>query len=152
MGLQTGRGRWIQRLYDITAASTFTKFDAVGIAPARTVSLYSGGDDNFLGVALHDSAASLPAGKVVVAIPAGAECTVIADVPTGVAASSASIGQTVGLYAVNGSTSYVTFSYTSDTGRPFTVVSPINSATSTIELVFKPNTGVYGSAFSATLV
>jgi hypothetical protein len=152
MGLTAGRGRWIQRTLDITAASTFTKFDAVGVAAARTVSLYSGGDDNFLGIATHDSSASLPAGKVVVTIPADASCTVIADVPTGVAQSSCSFGQTVGLYAVGGSTSYVTFSYTSDAGRPFTVVGPINSVNSTIELVYKPNTGVYGSAFSATLV
>lgn len=152
MGLIAGRGRWIQRTLDITAASTFTKGDALGVAAARTVSLYSGGDDNFLGIALHDSSASLPSGKVVVAIPADASCTVIADVPTGVAQSSCSFGQTVGLYPVGGSTSYVTFSYTSDAGRPFTVVGPINSAASTIELVYKPNTGVYGSAFSATLV
>lgn len=151
-GLSQGRGDWTQRTYDITAASTFTNGDALGVAGARTVSLYSGGADNFLGIANGNSANSIPSGKIVVSIPTSADCTLIADVPTGVAQSSLSFGQTVGLYAVGGRTSYVTTSYTSDAGRPFTVVSQaINSANSTVELVYKPNTGVYGSAYSAIL-
>jgi hypothetical protein len=148
-GLIPGRGRWLNRTVDITAASTFTNGDALGVAPARTASLYSGGAPNFLGIAQGDSANSVPSGKIVVAISSGPECTLIADVPTGVAASALSFGQSVGLYAVGGRTSYVTTSYTSDTGRPFFVAGPINSANSTIELGFKPNTGVYGSAVSA---
>ena len=151
-GLQAGRGRWMLRTLDITAASTFTLGDALGVAGARTVSLYSGGDDNFLGIARHNSADSLPAGKVVVEIPAGPDCTVICNVPTGVAASSLSFGQTLGLYPTAGSTSYITTSYTSDAGRPLIVVGPLNSANSTIECAFKQNAVVYGSALSATLV
>lgn len=150
MALIPGRGRWVQRTLDITAASTFTAGDALGVAGARTVSLYSGGAANFLGIAAGNSANSLPAGKMVVLIPNGPECTLIADVPTGVAQSALSFGESVGLYAVGGRTSYVTTSYTSDTGRPFFVASQaINSANSTVELGFKPNTGVYGSAVSA---
>lgn len=149
-GLTVGRGRWIQRTLNITAASAFTAGDAVGVAGARTVSLYSGGAANFLGIALGNSANSLPAGQMVVAIPVGPDCTVIANLPTGLAQSAVSFGESVGLYAVGGSTSYVTTSYTSDTGRPFIVASQaINSTNSTIELLFKPNTGVYGSAVSA---
>jgi hypothetical protein len=86
---------------------------------------------------------------MVVSIPTGPDCTLIANLPTGVANSAVSFGQSVGLYAVAGSTSYVTTSYTSDTGRPFFVAGDPNSARSTIELGFKPNTGVYGSAVSA---
>lgn len=149
-GLVPGRGEWVYRTLNITAASTFTNGDALGVAGARTVSLYSGGAANFLGIALGNSANSIPSGKIVVAIANGPECTLIADVPTGVAQSALSFGQSVGLYAVGGSTSYVTTSYTSDTGRPFFVAGEaINSARSTIELGFKPNTGVYGSAVSA---
>ncbi len=149
MPLIPGRGRWVQRTFDITASSTFTAGDAVGLAPARTVSLYSGGAPNFLGIAGGNSANSLPAGKMVVLIPNGPECTLIAQVPTGVAQSSLSMGESVGLYAVGGLTSYVTTSYTSDTGRPFFVASQtVNSANSTVELGFKPNTGFYGSAVS----
>lgn len=150
-GLEAGRGRWLLRTLDITAASTFTKGDALGIAGARTVSLYSGGDDNFLGIARHASADSLPAGKVVVEIPAGPDCTVICNLPTGVAYSSVSFGQTLGLYPVGGSTSYITTSYTSDAGRPLIVVGAPNSANSTIECAIKYNAVVYGSALSATL-
>lgn len=149
-GLVPGRGRWIQRTLNITAASTFTAGDALGVAGARTVSLYSGGAANFLGIAGGNSANSLPAGQMVVIIPNGPECTLIANVPTGVAQSALSFGESVGLYAVGGSTSYVTTSYTSDTGRPFFVASQaVNSTNSTVELGFKPNTGVYGSAASA---
>lgn len=149
-GLVPGRGRWITRTLNLTAASAFTNGDAVGVAGARTVSLYSGGAANFLGIALGNSANSLPAGQLTIAIPNGPECTLIANVPSGVAQSALSFGESVGLYAVGGSTSYVTTSYTSDTGRPFFVASQaVNSANSTVELGFKPNTGVYGSAVSA---
>lgn len=151
-GLQAGRGRWTLRTLDITAASTFTLGDGLGVAGARTISLYSGGDDNFIGIARHNSADSLPAGKVVVEIPADAGCTVVLNVPTGVAASALSFGQTVGIYPVAGSTSYLTTSYTSDAGRPFIIVAPINSANSTIECAIKYNAVVYGSSLSATLV
>lgn len=150
--LNPGRGRWIQRTLDITSASTFLRGDALGVAPARTISVYSGGDDNFLGIATHDSANSLPPGKVVVSIPVGPDCTMICDVPTGVAASAASFGQTLGLYRVAGLTSYITASYTSDAGRPLIAAGPINSTDSTIEVGFKTNAVVYGSALSATLV
>lgn len=149
-GLTPGRGRWVLRTLNITAASTFTHGDALAVAGARTVSLYSGGAANFLGIARGNSANSVPSGKVVVEIPNGPECTLYADVPTGVAQSALSFGESVGLYAVGGSTSYVTTSYTSDTGRPFFVAGQaIDSARSRIELGFKPNTGVYGSAVSA---
>lgn len=149
MPLIPGRGRWVQRTLNITAASAFTAGDAVGLAPARTVSLYSGGAPNFFGIAAGNSANSLPAGQMVVLIPNGPECTLIASVPTGVAQSALSFGESVGLYAVGGSTSFVTTSYTSDAGRPFFVASQtVNSANSTVELGFKPNTGFYGSAVS----
>lgn len=146
-GLTPGRGRWIQRTLPI--ASAFSAGDAVAVAGARTVSVYSGGAANFLGIATGASVDSLPAGSMVVSIPTGPDCTLIANLPTGVANSAVSFGQSVGLYAVAGSTSYVTTSYTSDTGRPFFVAGDPNSARSTIELGFKPNTGVYGSAVSA---
>lgn len=152
LGLIAGRGRWMLRTLPITAASTFSTGDALGVAGARTISIYSGGDDNFLGIARHKSSDSLPAGQVVVEVPAGPDCTVIVNVPTGVAASALSFGETVGLYSVSGSMSYLTTSYTSDAGRPLMIVAPINSAASTIECAFKYNAVVFGSALSATLV
>ena len=152
LGLIAGRGRWLLRTLPITAASTFSTGDAVGVAGARTISIYSGGDDNFLGIARHKSVDSLPAGQVLVEIPAGPDCTVIANVPTGVASSSLSFGHTLGLYSVSWSMSYITTSYTSDAGRPLMVVGVLDSANSTIECAFKTNAVVYGSALSATLV
>jgi len=152
-GLIPAQGRWIQRTWDITAASTFSEGDALGITTLGQVSLYSGGAGNFLGIATHRSADSLPAGKVVFEAPAGAGCTVMVNVPTGVAASALSFGETFGIYAVGGSTSFLTKSYTSTTGRPFTIVGAISlSPTSRIEAAIKYDAVVYGSALSSLLV
>lgn len=152
-GLIPARGRWTQVTWDITAASTFSEGDALGISTLGQVSLYSGGQGNFIGIATHASSASLPAGKVVMEVPAGPGCTVMVNVPTGLAASSFSFGETFGIYAVGGSTSFLTKSYTSTSGRPFTVVgSCVLSPTSRIEAAIKYDAVVYGSALSSLLV
>ncbi len=134
-GIVEGRGDWEFRLYPLTAASVITQGDAVCLAAARTVSLYSGGQAGLLGFAKHDSADSLPAGKVLVAIPKHG-CTAFINVPTGIAISSLSLGETYGLYPVGGSTSFLTTAAYSDASRVVSLVGPIDSATSRIEVNF----------------
>jgi hypothetical protein len=75
MGLIPNRGRWEQELFDTLSTATFKQGSLVKLGAARTVSEYSGGEASFLGIALSNSTASLPAGKVLVAIPTSPSCT-----------------------------------------------------------------------------
>lgn len=135
-GFIEGRGEWEYRLLPLTAASTITQGDAVALSTARTVSLYSGGQAGLLGFIKHDSADSMPAGKCVVAIPKPG-CTAFCDVPTGIAASSLSRGETYGIYASGGNTSFITTAAYSDASRSVVIVGEIaTSPASRIEVTF----------------
>jgi hypothetical protein len=82
---------------------------------------------------MHDSANSLPAGKVVVAIPAEYGCTVQVDLDV-VTASGLSLGESGAIIKKGNFMSY--FSSAGSTvaaGRPLIICSPINSTFSTIE-------------------
>lgn len=135
-GFVEGRGDWEYRLLTLTAASVLTKGTAVALAAARTVSEYSGGQAGLLGFAKHNSANSLPAGKILVAIPKPG-CTAFADVPTGLAASALSLGESYGIYAASGGVvSAVTNAAYSDGSRVVAIVGPIDSTLSRIEVSF----------------
>jgi hypothetical protein len=132
-GLIPGRGPWTYRTYDVLSTATFKKGCAVRLNVDRVVSEYSGGSPGFLGIAMHDSANSLPPGKVVVAIPGDYGCTVQADLDA-VAASGLSIGQSGAIIKKGNFMSY--FSSAGSTvasGQPLIICSPLNSALSTIE-------------------
>ena len=108
----------------------------MALSTARTVSLYSGGQACLLGFIKHDSADSLPAGQCVVAIPKPG-CTAFIDVNTGIAASSLSRGESYGLWATGGNTSFLTTAAYSDASRVVAIVGePIISPTSRIEVTF----------------
>src|SRR5690349_7392 len=96
-GIVPARGNWEQRTLTISSTATFFKGDALRLNGARDLAVYNSVSSQVIGIAMHDSSASLPAGKCVVAIPAP-NCTAFIDVPTGLAASVLSVGQTVGLY------------------------------------------------------
>lgn len=147
-GLIPGRGPWTVRQFNTTSTATYLRNCAVAFsANLGTVSEYSGGASGFLGIALSGSTYSLPAGKVQVAIPNGPECTLFADVPV-IGGSLLTVGATCGIYKVGNLNSWVTMSYTSSAGRPFIIVSPLNSANSTIELAVEYASVTYGSAGS----
>lgn len=149
-GITAGRGDWEYRLLTLTAASVITKGSAVGLAAARTVSEYSGGQAGLLGFILHNSGNSIPAGKGLIGIPKPG-CTAFVDVPTGIAASSLSFGECYGLYQSGGITSFLTTGYTSAASRVVEVVGPIDTATSRIEVSFAVNSAqVY--SFSTTSI
>lgn len=149
-GIREGRGEWRYRRLTVTAASNISQGTAVKLAGARTVSEYSGGEANWLGFLKHASINSLPVGQVIVAVPTNGN-TFFIDVPTGLAASSLSLGETVGLYKVGGVTSYLTTSYTSTTGRILTIVGPCDSATSRIEVEAILADVTFGSSTSAVI-
>lgn len=135
-GFIEARGNWDYRLLDLTAASTLTKGTAVALAGARTVSEYSGGQAGLLGFIKHNSGNSLPAGKAVIAIPRDG-CTAYADVPTGLTASSLSLGEAYGIYAASGGVvSAITTAAYSDASRVVEIVGPIDSTFSRIEVAF----------------
>lgn len=135
-GMIPGRGPWQYRTYDVLSTATFKKGCAVALGTPRTVSEYSGGAPNFLGIAMHDSANSLPPGKVVVAIPGDYGCTVQVDLDV-VTASGLSLGESGGIIKKGNFMSY--FSSAASTvaaGRPLIVASTLNSTFSTIECTF----------------
>lgn len=91
------RGDWTYRLLDSNSTATFVKGSAVALAPDRRVIEYSSVKSAMLGVAMHNSVDSLPPGKVVVAIPNGADCTLMVPMATNLAASALSLGTPVGV-------------------------------------------------------
>lgn len=91
-GLTPARGPWEYRPYTTASAATFVKGCLVSLNPARTLREYASTHSSALGIALNDSANSLPQNIVVVAIPYPG-CTAYADLDTGVARSLLSNGQ-----------------------------------------------------------
>lgn len=145
----SGKG-WKIKSFGI--GSTFTKGDALGLNPARTVRPYLSTDSQFLGVAMHDSISSLPAGQVLVAIPeAGAEATI--DVPAGIGSSSLSFGQVYSISStavVGAQTSYLSLLIGSHFSRLVTIEGPIQISQASRILVSFRQATVVGSSSTLT--
>lgn len=151
IGAIPARGRWRYEEFDTLSTATYRLGSIVKLHGARTVSEYSGGEASLLGIALSNSVDSLPAGKVIVALP-GPGCTAFVDVPSGVGASSISVGQAVGFYKSGNTVSTITFSYTSAAGKVAVIEKPIDSALSKIEVSFLANAiALNASAESQTI-
>lgn len=150
VGFIPARGPWVYRDFTTLSTATFVKGSLVKLHASRVVSEYSGGEANLLGIALHDSVNSLPVGKVTVAIPAPL-CTAVCDVPTGLAASALSLGQSYGIYKSGNTVSTITDQFTSSASKIVTIISPVNSALSTIEVSFLLAGGEYYSTVSAVI-
>lgn len=98
MALTPARGDWDYRLLDSNSTATFVRGSAVGLLPNRTVGEYASTMSQWLGIALNASVDSYAhPGKVVVAIPNGADCTMYVPMATNIARSSLSLGQPVGV-------------------------------------------------------
>lgn len=149
-GFREARGDWEYRLYDLTATSNLSQGTAVALAGARTVSEYSGGQAGLLGFLKHPSQNSIPAGKVIVAIPKPG-CTAWADVPTGVAASALSLGQSYGIYKSGGVCSFITDAAYSDDSRVVNIVGALRSDASQIEVSFLIDAGQHYSVNSTDI-
>jgi hypothetical protein len=152
MGLVPARGRWSYERFATASAATFRQGSLVQLNTDRDLSEYSGGENSFLGIAMQNSVNSLPAGYVVVALPTDGACTAFADLPTGVAASSLSLGQAYGLTKSGNTVSQLTTSFTS-TGGKIVVIrgAPVLSPISQIEVGFLTLGSVYHSSASQTI-
>lgn len=96
MGLIPCRGNWDYRLLDSKSSATFVRGSLVDLAPDRTVIEWGSTRSQFLGIAQNSSVDSLMhPGKVNVAIPNGADCTVMVPMATNLARSALSIGTPV---------------------------------------------------------
>lgn len=150
-GFVLGSGPWEQRLFNTASAATFLKGSLVELDGARNVVEYASTSSSVLGIALHASVDSLPAGKVLVAIPKPG-CTAIADVAPGIAASAISIGHAMGVGKRGNYMSYVTTDAASVWSKVVTVVGTLNSTNSTVEVAFIQNIAEVYSTSSASLV
>ena len=135
MTLRLGRGNWEYRLLNTASAATFPGGGIVKFGGARTVIEMTSNvtDTHLLGVSVHSSTASLPAGKVLIAIPAE-NCTVYA--PTGThTQSNLSLGTAIAFVKLGNVFSAITASTVTKHG---VVVGPIieTSGTSVCEISF----------------
>lgn len=149
-GLTPARGPWEYRLFDTASAATFAKGCLVMLNGIRAVVEFTSASTQYLGIAMSHSTASLPAGKVLVAIPAD-NCTATADVIAGLPTSDLSFGEAGCIQKVGNLMSY----YTNQTASIFSVTAqlagPVNSDNSRIEIAFvKANAALY-SASSVTI-
>ena len=90
---QPVRGNWETKLYDVLSTATFGKGCPVTLSGARLVQEATVGSPSILGIALHRSLDSLPAGKVLVQVPQDNTAVFTAPIETDVAASALSLGE-----------------------------------------------------------
>lgn len=133
-GMKLRRSAGNPNIMHFAAASAFTDGDVLVLDGTRRASRHSGGEADVLGVALADSADSIN-GLIPVHIPKPGD-VFEADIPTGIAASALSLGQSFGIYSVSGYNSYITGSYTSTEARFLIVTGAPDSDRSRIEVSF----------------
>ena len=144
------RGDWQQRLLDSNSTATFVKGSLVALNPRRLVVEYTSVSSAAVGIALHNSTDSLPAGKVLVAIPNGL-CTFWAQTGT-LATSALSLGQAVGIKKSGNTVDQVDATITSTVSVIGMIFAPVQdtSKVSVIEVSWSPTQHVFGSASSNT--
>jgi hypothetical protein len=144
------RGNWDTRLLDSNSTATFVKGSLVALNPRRLLVEYTSVSSTPVGIALQDSADSLPAGKVCVAIPT-AGCTFWAQTGT-LALSALSLGQTVGIKKSGNTMDQVDAVLTSAVSALGHIYGTIKdtSSVSVIEVMWAPTQHVFGSASSNT--
>ena len=154
-GIVPARGNWEYRTFSKSqltslAGGAFQYGDLVNLDHTRSVSLYSSVQSGYLGVALNPSAVSQFG--TVVAIPAP-QCTAYIDSLTTDVASNLSLGQSGSIITRYGRTSC--FSAQPAGGSAFsfivTVVGPIDTKASRIEVAFTQQGATFYSASSTTL-
>ena len=162
-GLVPARGTWEYRLSYISSGATFGKGSLVNLDAGYLVREYLSTDSQFYGIAMSNSTASLPgplsslayssnSGAVLVAIPAPG-CTAYSDLTTGITQSALSIGKKVCMYKQGNLMSYAStvIGQASQFSAIATIVGPIDSANSRVEVAFNILSGLFYSASSATL-
>ena len=155
LGIIPARGDWEYRTFPKSQLTTlsqgaFSKGDLVCLDHGRHLSVYTSTQSNYLGVAMHASSQSDLG--VTVAIPAP-NCTAYVDSLTTDAGSNFSLGQAYSIITRYGRTSC--FSANPAGGSAFsflvTLVGPIDTARSMIEVGFIQQGATFYSASSSTL-
>ena len=90
---QPVRGAWEYKLFNTASAATFGQGALVAFNTARDLQEATVGSEKLLGIAMHSSVNSFPAGKVLVAMPQDNSAVCTAAIETDVVASAISIGQ-----------------------------------------------------------
>lgn len=154
-GIVPARGDWEYRTFPKSQLTTlsqgaFSQGDLVCLDHGRHLSVYTSTQSGYLGVAMHASSSS--ALGITIAIP-GPKCTAYVDSITTDAASSFSLGQSGSFMSRYGRTSVLTMQPAGGSAFSFlaTLVGPIDSARSRIEVGFIQQGAVFYSASSSTL-
>ena len=150
------QGHWQAQTFALNSSASFKKGSLVKLDTARNVAEYTSVDSQYLGVAAHDSADSLPAGKCVVFVPSDGARGIV-DVPTGLGSSVLSFGFAYGI--TRGPSpdaapcSMLTTLATSVWSRTVTITGDIDnrSGTSRIEVAFTRIGATFGSVSSTSL-
>lgn len=139
---QPVRGSWELKLMQTASAATFGKGCPVTFDTARNLQETTLGSPNIIGIAMHASVDSFPAGKVLVAVPQDNSAVFTAAIETDVVASLISVGQ---CYSIEKSTNTLRIDVDSQASVFVQLVGPtINgvldttqiSQTSRVEAVF----------------
>ena len=104
----------------------------------------------YVGIALQNSANSTPAGKVLVAVPKPG-CTAWCDAFTGMGTSAVSVGHAMGVAKLGNYASFITTLATSVFSKVVTIVGPVRSADSRVEVAFIQNEAAIYSTSSVSI-
>lgn len=152
IGLVPARGPWETRWFETASAATFAKGSLVNFNNAYRLKEYASTDSQAVGIALSYSTQSTSIrglDMVAVALP-GPGCTAYSDVTTGVAQSSMSIGQKIGVYKQGNVMSYASVGGESRFSNVAQVVGPIDAAQSRVEIAFNIEAVAFYSMSTAT--
>ena len=162
-GCVPARGNWEYRLSAVSSGATFAKGSLVNLDPVGNVREYLSTDSQFFGIAMSHSTASFPgagaplaypsnnSGYVLVAIPTPG-CTWFSDLTTGVTQSSLTPGMASLIYKQGNIMSYAStvMGQASRFSAIITIVGPIDSANSRVEVAANVLTSIFYSASSHT--
>lgn len=154
-GIVPARGDWEYRTFPKSQLTTLSQGafgygDLVCLDHGRNLSVYTSTQSGYLGVALHASANSQLG--ITVAIPRPG-CTAYVDSLTTDAASSFSLGQSASIMTRYGHTSVLSMQPAGGSAFSFlvTLVGPMDSVRSRIEVGFIQQGATFYSASSSTL-
>ena len=148
-GLTPARGNWEYRTLNTASAATFAKGCLVALNGARNVVEFTSNMSSYLGIAMSHSTASLPAGKVLVAIPKPG-CTAFSDLTNNFGTSLTSIGEQFSIGKHGNLTSYITLR-ASVFSSNVEIVGPVDSSTSRVEVAFVQLGAAFYSVSSTSL-
>ncbi len=154
-GMIPARGPWEYRTVNPSGVTTlsqggFIYGDLVCLDHGRNVSVYTSTQSGYLGIALTPSLASKY--QTIIAIPAP-NCTAFVDSITSEVASNLSLGQSGSIISRYGHTSVLSMQPAGGSAFSFlvTIVGPIDTKRSVVEVAFLQQGATFYSASSATL-